>query len=385
VKDSALSWTTCNLQQIIAYWREKLGEAKETGSSIKALKSDYGLFAATLFFFFALLFIAADYTICLNIVADALKIGLDADGNKTMAAHLFALAMSGLAVVLKPAYDRLVEKPYHHHQKKKTFTLVIIVLSLLIVGMLFTLGIFREDLLASGLMNAQEGPQIIDPITNQPVGGGGTGATHALQETWARKVGVISSTVLFAIAGAVCLGISLPIFHQNFRNYWNRFRRRSWHKQEHKLLLEVADVESTRAKVVLEITAIDEQIGELLKEANVAETVAEKKALIQIYQHGEMVKNIAKSTSLYLAGYDRGQKLIGKVPQDWLYDSVYTASPAMDKQGDPSVLQGRPVRHEGPIGKRTRPFVALRRMISHNFKKKWNSENDINIEYYNFD
>ncbi|NTS42752.1 hypothetical protein HRG84_17770 [Flavisolibacter sp. BT320] len=181
------------------------------------------------------------------------------------------------------------------------------------------------------------------------------------------------------------LGIAIPIFHQNFRNIWNRFRRRNWHRKEHQILEEIATIESKKAEIVLQIQALDVQINEVEKSLNVEEVIQEKRSLIQIYQHGEMVKNIAKSNALYLSGYERGQKLIGKVPQDWLFDNVYSANASIEKTGEPTILSGKAVRQEGPIGKRTRPFVALRRMISHNFKKKWNSDNDINIEYYNFD
>ncbi len=370
------------ITKVITHWKEKLSEGKENYQHIHKLKTDYTLFPGILFFLFAVLFIAADYAICLSIVADTLKIGLE-DGKKTFSSHLFALAMSGLAIVLKPAYDRLIEKPYHNDGKKKRFALTIVALAALVLGMLLTLGIFREDVISSGLMDAVTNDAgIADPTQiGQPV----ADAPKGLEHDWAKKIGIVSSTLLFSIAGAVCLGISLPILFKNFRIQWNRMRLYMWNRQEWKWLKKQADLETQKAKAEYDIKTIEQKIEPLAADINVNESINDKRLMIQMYQHGEMAKNIAKSTSLYLAGVERGRKLIGKVPQDWLFDNVYNNTPGGEKGQEIISVDAKTTKDQSIIGKRTRPFVALRRMITHNFKKKWDKENEINIEYYNFD
>lgn len=367
------------LRNIQTFWKEKIAEGKENAEAIKSMRGDYGMFAGLIFFFFALLFIAADYTICLTIVANTLKIGL-VGGKATLTSHLFALAMSGLAVVLKPAYDRLVEKPYRTERGKKVFSWVILIMAISVIMMLFTLGVFREEAASVMAQGASRSQPTIGPNGNVIMP-----PQVTISHGWAAKFGIISSTILFAIAGAICLGISIPIFHQNYRNVWNRLRRRRWHKREQGLLKQIAEEEKGRSQMELEVLKITGEMQVLQPEVDVDQLVRERASLIQVYRHGSMVRSIEKSTSMYLAGYVRGRKLEGKATEEWIYHTVYQSQPAGESSSTPGLIGGRQVRNDGHIGRRTRPFVAIRRMISNTFKKKWNQDNDINIEYYNFD
>lgn len=368
-KSKALGFRLDFLNRKFGFWALRIDEALKSRDKIMSIKSDYNLLAGLIFFLFALVFIVADYAICLNIVADALKIGL-VEGRKTMISHLFAFAMSGLAVALKPAYDRLVEKPYQESQKKKAFTWFILLLSGSVIVMLLCLGAFREENIAT--MNKL--------LTNN-----GSAELENLQDSTYARVGIISSTVLFAIAGAICLGISLPVIHKNFRILWNRFRIKTSQTSEMRIAEKLSLVLSSQAEVDSELTNIDRKISYWKKHADVDETIEDKRKLIHLYQHGERIQNAERSKSIYLAGYERGEKLIGNTSRDWIIDKIFDSnSPGSGSDfTDPKILPG--VKKDNGISKRTRPFVALRRMIAGSFKQKWNTGKDIEIEYYNFD
>jgi hypothetical protein len=368
------------LNKVIQYWDGRIVEAKENLREIISFKTDYNLFAGLIFFVFAILFIAADYAICLDIVANSLKIGFE-NGKKTANAYLFALAMSGLAVVLKPAYDRLIEKPYHQSGRKRAFNLVIIVMAICVIGMLFSLGVFREMVLSSGLMDASQQGGFTTNVVTPPVD---VNAAAKIAHSIPARIGIVSSTILFAIAGAICLGISIPVIHRNFRNFWNRFRSRRWEFRRFRFFELVSNSQSQQASLDAEITILNQKIDSLSKEINVDDIIKEKQTLIHIYLHGEKTQNAEKSKALYLAGYERGGKLIGKVPQDWIFEKVSNSGHTNSEAND-SILSGKQIKNDNGIGYRTRPFVALRKMIARNFKKSWSEGKEIETEYYNFE
>ncbi len=367
-----------HLEKVLAFWKEEQAIAQAAMQQIKANQSDYPLLPGILFFFFACLFIAADYTICLNIVADTLKIGLTQDGEKTFSSHLFALAMSGLAVVLKPAYDRLIEEPYHNQNKKRRFAWCISIIALSVLGMLFALGLFREDVIKHSISLEQSSTDIVMEGTAAAVNSG-------FEHEWARKVGIVSSTLLFAIAGAVCLGISLPVIHKNFRIHWNLAVIRNRKKKVLKIFQKQAEYESDKVKACTEIEDLQEQMQRLVPAIEIDEEVKEKRMLIPLYQHGEMVKNIAKSTALYLAAVDRGRKLAGQVPQDWIFDQAYRNQTTEQNHSPIIPINSKTVTNSPTAGRRTRPFVALRRLIAQQVRNSEAVDKNIDVDIIQLD
>jgi uncharacterized membrane protein len=173
-------------------------------------------------------FVAGDVIMSREIVASALKLRGDAEQ------WIFGIGLAMLAVLLKPAYDRLVERRYWAGNTK-AFAAVISVCALGALGTLWVLGAFRSAAFASSSriqrltekLTETSDPAAIQQLQSQ---------ISALQQNlidgplayWAFAL----SGVLFAVAGAVCLGIGLKhvrgAYHLRYRLYraYRRYRRR---------------------------------------------------------------------------------------------------------------------------------------------------------------
>ncbi|TDH26781.1 hypothetical protein EXU57_08190 [Segetibacter sp. 3557_3] len=369
-----------DIENKIKFWQDKLSRAKETINELKEnVKTDYSLLAAIIFFVFAILFIGADYGIALNIVATNLQIGTSTDGQGTVhityIAYMFAIAIAGLSVVLKPAYDRLIEKPYHNSKAKKRFAIFIITSSILVLAMLVAFGIFREEMISKDL-GLNDASTSIDANSNstQP------NAESSSSSSPAAAFAIISSTFLFAIAGAVSLGISIPVIYKSYRITWNNLRQKLWNNKIFNLARRKVAIESKRLRAEQAIKLVEEELSDLQEELGHKELIKDKKELLQVFVGSKMHKLIEKSKAIYQDGYYRGAKLSGKVTDEWLNDSVMSST-----QYSNAVSSSALPASTSNIHSRTRPFVALRRMISQNFRNKANKDGNVNFEYYDFD
>ncbi|WP_332367989.1 hypothetical protein [Spirosoma telluris] len=186
---------------------------------------DYSLLAGLLFLIAGISFLAGDLIISHEIVAYALNI------RNTNEAWAFAVGLAMVSILLKPAYDRLIEKPYQEDpvkngQRYGRFKMALAVFSVLTLAVLgwFRYEAYRTDQLKSAINKSVRQLQLnTDP----------TAATQTLSPStlnqiekqlsqsselnlalvnspWALLSFVLSG-ILFALAGAVCLGIALPV------------------------------------------------------------------------------------------------------------------------------------------------------------------------------
>lgn len=148
---------------------------------------------------------------------------------------LFAIGIALLAVLLKPAYDRMVEKPYWNGNKRP-FQVVIGIAVVLTVATLFVLGAFRtqaysiqqqQEQLNSQIQTLQDAgapPSEIEPLQQEYEALG----MERFNSTWG-LLSFILTGLLFAIAGAISLGIGLNHLRTwSFRRYQ---RVRDWRGQ----------------------------------------------------------------------------------------------------------------------------------------------------------
>ncbi|OZI08003.1 hypothetical protein BWI93_11490 [Siphonobacter sp. BAB-5385] len=188
----------------------------------------YSLFAGLLYFVAGLSFVAGDLIISHEIVAYALNI------RNTTEAWFFAVGLAMVSVLLKPVYDRLIEGPYLQNQEKsqKLYASFKITLAIFSVLTLFVLGWFRYEAYRTDKMK-QAITQNIKNLQLQQADQ--TSASAILQvEKQMQQVDVLNqglvtspfalasfvlSGVLFAVAGAVCLGVSFPIL----QGFWFRW------------------------------------------------------------------------------------------------------------------------------------------------------------------
>lgn len=188
---------------LLAARASSLEEAEEHDRAKAATGS---LVQSGLFLLAAAVFILGDVVMAREIVADA----LDLTGNKLLGvvdeSWVFATGLAMISIALKPAYDRLVEKPYWEG-RARAFVLTIGALALLSFVTLYVLGDFRAE---------SHGNQVrIEQIeANADLSAGekavalGTVQERMLASSLGRWSFILSG-ILFAAAGAMSLGIGL--------------------------------------------------------------------------------------------------------------------------------------------------------------------------------
>ncbi|GAB2537243.1 LapA family protein [Spirosoma aerophilum] len=206
-------------RQVIESDRSSLRERRAKASP------DYSLFAGLLFLVAGISFLAGDLIISHEIVAYALNI------RDTNEAWAFAVGLAMVSILLKPVYDRLIEKPYQEDPEKngqkygrfKMALAVFAVLTLAVLGW-FRYEAYRTDQLKSAINKSVRQLQLnTDPTaTNQALSASTINKIEKqlsesselnlalVNSPWALLSFVLSG-ILFALAGAVCLGIALPV------------------------------------------------------------------------------------------------------------------------------------------------------------------------------
>lgn len=186
---------------------------------------DYSLLAGLLFLVAGISFLAGDLIISHEIVAYALNI------RNTNEAWAFAVGLAMVSILLKPAYDRLIEQPYQENPQQngrryERFKIALAVFSVLTLAVLgwFRYEAYRTDQLKAAINKSVRQLQLnTDPTATTPILSPET--LHKIEQQlsesselnlalvnspWALLSFVLSG-ILFALAGAVCLGIALPV------------------------------------------------------------------------------------------------------------------------------------------------------------------------------
>ncbi|HEY8485118.1 MAG TPA: hypothetical protein VIL13_10935 [Longimicrobiales bacterium] len=282
----------------------------------------------------ALSFVLADIVMTREIVADALEL----TGSRMLGLDegwYLAIGLAFVAVLLKPAYERLVEAPYWEGSRR-WFDVTIIVTAAFALGTLAVLGVFRSIAYEATTLGelAREAPNADPDMAWQ--------FYRELKERVAGnlwgKAAFVASGVLFALAGAICLGIGLRHF-QDFRSVRRPMRRRlkELRQRLRRLRNERAQnlAEEARARAELRAT-------EVWLESRA--TVDELKAQLASVR-AEQSDLLARRAEVRQArlGLLRASRRDGEERRE-------TPSPV-------------PVVPPRPRRKRPRPYVAIRRMI----------------------
>ncbi|GAB3711787.1 hypothetical protein GCM10027592_49730 [Spirosoma flavus] len=186
---------------------------------------DYSLLAGLLFLVAGISFLAGDLIISHEIVAYALNI------RNTNEAWAFAFGLAMVSILLKPAYDRLIEKPYQENpeqnrSKYEKFKIILAVFSVLTLAVLgwFRYEAYRTDQLKAAINKSVKqlqlntdpsaATQVLTPSTMNKIEKQLSESSELnlalVNSPWALLSFVLSG-ILFALAGAVCLGIALPV------------------------------------------------------------------------------------------------------------------------------------------------------------------------------
>ena len=228
----------------------KIEELKVIVASLKIKIKDIilenSLLALVLMLVAAIAFISADFIISLTVVSTQLLLDGEIFGDFKIfgfnpSPFIFAIALSAIPFLLKPAYDRLVEQPYKLNKNKNYFNVIIILVALAALGLLVNTGFVRlkdfEDLEKIDQTNANgNGGMDLDPIKSAVT------PSPEKPEYFIPFVVVVSG-VLFAFGGAILFGMGLPELRKRVKRAWlkivlkiNHRKIRSAEKKIEKLL-----------------------------------------------------------------------------------------------------------------------------------------------------
>jgi len=195
---------------------------------IKDIILENSLLALVLMLVAALAFISADFIISYTVVSTQLLLNGQIFGGTEFlgfnpSALIFSLALAAIPFLLKPAYDRLVEQPYKLNKNKNYFNVLIILVALTALGLLINTGFVRlkdfDDLKKIEQANTSVfGGGLRLEILPEPPEPPGTPSSEK-PEYFIAFVVVVSG-VLFALGGAILLGIGLPELRKRVKRAW---------------------------------------------------------------------------------------------------------------------------------------------------------------------
>jgi hypothetical protein len=288
---------------------------------------DYSLLAGLLFLVAGISFLAGDLIISHEIVAYALNI------RNTNEAWAFAVGLAMVSILLKPAYDRLIEKPYQENPeqnrtKYERFKIALALFSVLTLAVLgwFRYEAYRTDQLKAAINKSVRqlqlntdptattqtlSPSVLSKIEKQ-LSESSELNLALVNSPWALLSFVLSG-ILFALAGAVCLGIALPVLSA----FWFRWlqadvklwklRRRIKRIEKDMAPLEAQLAEQRTRQNVLQhnldlLPALDElreqrrtiqaELTELLAELKLAQTDSRISNFNDGYGQGEATRTV---------------------------------------------------------------------------------------------
>ncbi|WP_044173873.1 hypothetical protein [Flectobacillus major] len=343
----------------------------------------YSLLAGIVYLVAGISFVAGDLIISHEIVAYALNI------HNTFEAWAFAVGLAMVSILLKPAYERLIESPYAEEKDNKAkviytwFKGITVVFS---VATLFVLGWFRyeaykTDKMKEGINKAIKNlnNQVFDPLNptappppevrqqiEQKMQSFDLLNQNLVNSGWALASFVLSG-VLFALAGAICLGIAFPVL----QCYWYR-----WVQIDPQL----KRLTKARKAIIPQIQQFDNELAEHIIQKNILENdltlvdstekleaartemIAEIKYIQEQIRLSETDARIAS----YNDGFGKGSMVREAINEDELHqfvrESYFTtanlASKAKSSSPEKALFSKRPT---------LRPHQQLRKLISEDF------------------
>ena len=333
--------------------RNQLAQLHAEQASLRSRRAaaipEYSLIGGLFFLVAGLSFVFGDLIISHEIVAYALNI------RDNVEAWAFAFGLAMVTVLLKPVYDRLLERPYQenparHRVRYERFKLSLAVFALLTLAVLgwFRYEAYRTDQLKAAINRSirqlqqqaiplDGSPAPVDAAVlakiEQQLAQSGELNVALVSSPWAMLSFVLSG-LLFALAGAVCLGIGLPVLSA-FWFRWLQVDRRLWvlRRREHRLLQALDPAEQTLNEQAIQQQLADQQAFEL----PTAESLREQRT--QLLTELEQLANEHR-----LATTDR------RIAQ-------YNAEPTGDQRADTEIHPGRSRPDE------LRPHLAIRQLL----------------------
>ena len=234
-------------RELISLWDKQIAEntakrdeLKEMVASLKVKIKDIilenSLLALVLMLVAALVFISADFIISLTVVSTQLLLDGEIFGESKIfgfnpSPFIFALALAAIPFLLKPAYDRLIEQPYKLNKNKNYFNVLIILVALAAFGLLVNTGYVRlkdfEDFNTIEETNENDNDGGMDLMSQSEP------QLPSISEKPNNYIAfvVVVSGVLFALGGAILLGMGLPELRKRVKRAWLKIVLKINHRQ----------------------------------------------------------------------------------------------------------------------------------------------------------
>lgn len=360
----------------IAQWQHR---NKELFQKREHISPEYGWIPALLFLGAGILFILGD----ISVTSDITSTGFDMTKEE---GRLFAIGLALTVFLIKPLLDRLFEKPFQKagFELKRVYRNVLLLITTLGLAMLFFLGQFRADsktmIAQLNQVTTQQGQPNLQTSDILKLQTQADQISKELAENWWGQWGIVLSTIVFAIGGAMCLAVAFPSLTHLCNKYWLLpFRR--W---INKFLIRAKEKTVSNARAKRE--------KEKVKHGKAANGLAQLNipALTELVRSASLKQldlieayyaiRYSKEGELYKDGFNRG----------WLYSlegdlkfRVIDPLNTRDKESgatNGNKAGGNPETNEKRAYTR-RPFVKIRKMIADNYNNKQNHSNQDGTEF----
>ena len=292
---------------------------------------DYSLFAGLLFLVAGISFLAGDLIISHEIVAYALNI------RDTNEAWAFAVGLAMVSILLKPAYDRLIEQPYQENPVQygrrygrfKMGLAIFAILTLAVLGW-FRYEAYRTDQLKAAINKSVRQLQLnTDPTAGTQDLSAATlnKIEKQLSESselnlalvnspWALLSFVLSG-ILFALAGAVCLGIALPVLSA-FWFRWLQADVKLWklRRRLKRLDKEITPIEAALSEQLIQQNILQHNLN-LLPDLNALKTQRQAISadLTTLYAELKLAQTDSRISN-FNDGYGQGEATLTNLSDD---------------------------------------------------------------------
>lgn len=194
--------------------------------SLQSQKPHASIFMGMVFFLAGWVFILGDLIISHEIVAYALQI------RGKFESWAFAVGLALLSLLLKPAYDHWIEKPSVPGTKGSSFKMFHVLIALLTLSTLGVLGWFRFEAYQVEQRKVEINRQLRQlqiQLESPELGDASASIQQKMDQLGQLTMSLVDSPkalwafvlsgILFALAGAICLGMSVPVL-QYHKNRW---------------------------------------------------------------------------------------------------------------------------------------------------------------------
>lgn len=330
----------------------------------ESIEPEYSWFPALLYLVAGLVFITGEVYITHQLTGWGYAM-------KGLEAWMFAAGLSCTAFLVKPLFDRLLEKVFQQSgfQLKRIYTIVLIGIALTGLTMLYFMGSFRSEAQAiQQELMADSGGDEMDDNDDTEVAKQ-VEANKKLNDSFAGQAGMILSSLIFAIGGALGLSIAINSLVRLQNRYWLlpwRIQILRSHIRKLNTAISRLNDEACRLRIAMDKAEEQWRANRLeMIEASIKELEQQRNDLLRAWYD---VKT-EKEQYLYFDGKNRGQKY--QLEGDLRF-RILELSDFPGGGNQPGAGADKEQMKEARIYSR-RPFVKIRKMIADNYSKSQNN------------